>query len=1320
MATTLADGEATPQPVTQLTLLDYAANQGADVTVVANNLGDTITSDDGTNTFTGGTGIDTVIENVPLQVSNFAFNGTSWLVGKTGTTDTLTGFEKVTDSGGHTFLLVGGGSQFATIQEAVNAAHDGDTILLAPGTYHENVVIDGKAVNIEGFGGANGVGGAVLDGSITQTGAIASNMTIEGLIIDATGQQDGISLSPTLAGPETVTINNVAVSGASQTGYILNGGGTNLTADVTNSSFSGNGFAKTATGGSGDITYFEFLGNANFTNVQVTGAANGTNLAHAGDNGIQIAGFDASNHNAVTNPLGDVTFENVSVTGTYAKTLVYIQGYDDASNLHFTGPGLTLGDATTQTGWTSMFVDLGPQGVTYVADPTQPASVDLAGVHLAGWSFVPGSATFAALAAAGYDDLIVGTPNTTDITGTPGNDAIVYNWTAGAVEHIDGGDGTDALFLNGTAAASTYNINPIDSTHLGISIDTGFISIGPQPVTTANAAITTTSVEEININLGNGGNAVLIDGNLHGVGVATSTVTVNGGTGHDIVGAYGITGTPVDVVFNGGGGGDLFLMGPGHDTFTDTGQGEARVDEVTLTTSQFSFSGGEWTVTHATGTATLKGVNLVDDDDGDRFLLVSPDSQYTTIQAAVNDAHAGDTILVAPGTYTEQVSVNGHGLDGISIVGLGTVTIDAPATLVSTGNSPTNGRDIDGLLTVSNASNVSVENIHFNGLQEGASVTGANNPTLVGIAYLNASGTVDHVDVTGIREGLAGFGDQRGLGIYVSNTAPAGGTPVNEFTLTNSTIEDFQKGGVVATNAIVDIEHDTVTGFGATGLTAQNGIQVAGSTGTVSDNTITNIGYTGGDDSTGILFFNDNNLTLNGNSVTGALTAGGQTVNDLGIAGFDSANITINGNQIVNVLEGIVGQEDGSGGLGTVLGPNWSVGTTNTVTNGSVGLDFEAFDPNTNALASADFTVTGTNSNDLFIGGSGTGTFSGAGGDDSFVYNVSSGGKEIIDGGDGTDTLTVNGTAATTYIINPLATDPTQLGIEVVAGANHTGTADAGNSSVTTTNVEEIVINLGSAGDTVDITGDLHGTGVATSTVTINGGTGNDTVNLSGLTGTPVDVVFHGGGGSDTLLLSDTTAPVTIVDSNLVDVTSVETIKAVTSGDINITLATNALNDVLSSGDELTVDVSAALGKLTLDAHAMTDASNDTATLKVLLGIDGNDVLTGGPGENIYQFGAPPTAGNDQINNFTSGKDEVAVSAAGFGGGLTAGEDVSAGGVFGSDATANFASPSERFHFDTANQTLYYSSTGAAATAIALAHIEAGGTVTAHDIHVVA
>jgi pectin methylesterase-like acyl-CoA thioesterase len=48
-------------------------------------------------------------------------------------------------------LVVGPGG-YATITKAVDAARDGDTILVRPGRYEESVVVDGKTITIRGDG----------------------------------------------------------------------------------------------------------------------------------------------------------------------------------------------------------------------------------------------------------------------------------------------------------------------------------------------------------------------------------------------------------------------------------------------------------------------------------------------------------------------------------------------------------------------------------------------------------------------------------------------------------------------------------------------------------------------------------------------------------------------------------------------------------------------------------------------------------------------------------------------------------------------------------------------------------------------------------------------------------------------------------------------------------------------------------------------------------------------------------------------------------------------------------------------------------------
>lgn len=82
--------------------------------------------------------------------------------------------------------------------------------------------------------------------------------------------------------------------------------------------------------------------------------------------------------------------------------------------------------------------------------------------------------------------------------------------------------------------------------------------------------------------------------------------------------------------------------------------------------------------------------------------------------------------------------------------------------------------------------------------------------------------------------------------------------------------------------------------------------------------------------------------------------------------------------------------------------------------------------------------------------------------------------------------------------------------------------------------------------------------------------------------------------------------------------------------------------------------------------------------------------------------------------NNTSQYDHIAVSASGFGGGLTAGMDVTS--LFQTAGSDQFNGLSG-FLFDTVNQTLYFSADGTQASA--LAQLQAGITITPHDILVV-
>jgi len=590
-----------------------------------------------------------------------------------------------------------------------------------------------------------------------------------------------------------------------------------------------------------------------------------------------------------------------------------------------------------------------------------------------------------------------------------------------------------------------------------------------------------------------------------------------------------LSGSTGDDILHGDAGNDDLYGGSGIDTAVYAADLSAA--DISYNPTQFRFevnatAGGE-------GTDHLQGMEIVTDGGGQRFLLVGTGG-FATIQAAVNAAHNGDTILIASGHYAEQVVVDG--IDNLTIraaVGA-SVVVDAPAVLETTGTSPTSGSSIAGLITVKNASGVEISGLTVDGHHEGdsAHLGAAGAGTMMGIAYLNASGTIDHVTVTGVREDDAGIGSQRNVGIYVSNTDPDGGaatptaaTVLPPMVISNSTVVDFQKTGIVAVNAAVDIHDNVVIGLGET-VQAQNGIQVSGSTGEVHGNQVLSIGNaTPGWSASGILTFENLNLVIDGNTVVGAPNGGGTGPSlVIGIAAEDSTGVVITNNSIINVMWAIDAQDYPTawGWPDALLPGNGTTFSGNTFVG--IGDGYLYFDPN--AATTAPFSVTGTVGSDVIYGGAGADNLSGGEGDDTLEGRA---GNDTMNGGGGNDQLIVDADIidAASYgsrtftlgdgttrsislaglsgegdaLIGGTGTDTVQL----VAASGATGFVfDRANFAGTLSGVEHFV---GTDGDDLIM---LPAGYTADSAVTIDGGKGNDS-----LQGTNAGDVINGGEGND-------------------------------------------------------------------------------------------------------------------------------------------------------------------------------------------------------------
>ncbi|MFM7073471.1 MAG: hypothetical protein ACKO38_16910, partial [Planctomycetota bacterium] len=590
---------------------------------------------------------------------------------------------------------------------------------------------------------------------------------------------------------------------------------------------------------------------------------------------------------------------------------------------------------------------------------------------------------------------------------------------------------------------------------------------------------------------------------LTGANAAASTLTGSAGTDY-------IAGQGLNDRIEGQDGNDMLLGNSGDDTLiggagTNTIDGGAGID-----TAIFDGSASNYTIVYGASNVTVTSnagftpasVNTLTNteilqfaNDTARILIVGPNSAFTTIQAAVTAAAAGDTVRVLAGTYAEQVSIGKQlSLIGPNATVAGTGTRNAEA--IVTGGFVING---------SSATNVTIA---------GFSVTGANVASSRGILLGNTNAVAGPVAITnniienwttGISLGggaTAGWVNDVAVSgnLIRGNTAGIGSTEnVNGLAVTNNTFSGNDE-GIGLGPGLVD--------FSATGNTFS------------SDNTVYIASYaTGLMPSFATLY--SNNTFANRVEVSpaiGGVTSAIYSNVAQGIANAAS-NATVNvnagtytdGNVTVNATGLTVSAPTGVSGFSLTLGSANDLTLTGAAHINIVG------NANVNTLS-------GNDGNNVLTPLAGADTINANSGDDTVIYqSQSDAAGDQLDGGAGTNTILFTSTTASEAFVVP----STFTNIQIVKAADASGaTTGTAALSLDGSAISAGLTLVGNDGANTLLGGDGNDT--------LTGNGGNDRLEAGAGTNT-----INGGSGVDTAIFAGSASNYTIVyNASTVTVTS--------------------------------------------------------------------------------------------------------------------------------------------------------------------------------------
>jgi uncharacterized repeat protein (TIGR01451 family) len=290
---------------------------------------------------------------------------------------------------------------------------------------------------------------------------------------------------------------------------------------------------------------------------------------------------------------------------------------------------------------------------------------------------------------------------------------------------------------------------------------------------------------------------------------------------------------------------------------------------------------------------------------------------FATInKALMSAATSGDTIMVAPGQYTEQLTIS----KSLTLTGAGQGTDPTVDTIIKAPDPLT--PDASGKQVIVEMNNMAM--VTMSGFTvEGPETSGGNSGIgidygifVIGGATLDLSATT----VTAIH-GAVAQGNQFGNAIGVGNSATS---QIGHATINNVIVTDYQKTGIRVDGAgtTATITNSTITGDGPITAIAQNGIQISrGAVAMVTGNNQISLNEFNGSPGqpSGPDIFND----INSDGILNYQAGAGTTIqgnnifnNDIGIESSTQGPVSITGNMVLNNRFHGVLLEDGTNTAG--------------------------------------------------------------------------------------------------------------------------------------------------------------------------------------------------------------------------------------------------------------------------------------------------------------------------------------------------------------------------------------------------------------------